>query len=367
MKRFLVLLVVVAGLVVAASFQMTAEAASVNGSTVSQQSLDSDLGAIAGSTGYQCYLEAGLALSGQTANGLFPVTGAGSSTATPRSFNTTFVRYWLAQRMTDLLVTQALVARQLTVTPAARRLARANLTQQIDSVLSTYQRQSGSSCGTTGAALLSSLPAPFVAEQVQSQAQHDVLLAHEAGFGLSTAALHRYYTAHRARFDTICVSYVSFTSKSAAAAAQASIAAGTPITQTGTVTPLGCAVQATITTLPGSVTSLPTGHVSPPLAEGTATGRYALLTVTKRTATAYASARTAVEAALLTAGERRTSAVLAVANRRAVVTADPRYGTVRPHTVALAAPASPPVQSLLNPTAALPTAAPAGSTAPSGG
>ena len=361
MKRFLVLLVVLAGLVAAAAFEMTAEAASVNGTAISQQSLDSDLAAVAGSSGYQCYLEAGLALSGQTTNGLFPVTGAGSGTTTPQSYNTTFVRYWLAQRMTDVLVTQALAARGLTVTAAARTLARANLTQQIDSVLSEFESQSGGSCGTTGAALLASLPASFVDEQVQVQAERDVLLAHEAGFGLSPAALHRYYTAHRVRFDTICVSYVSFDSESAATAAQASIAGGTPITQTGTEQTLGCAVQAGITSLPSSVTSLAVGHVSAPLSEGTGTGRYALLTVTKRTATAYASARTAVEAALLTAGERRTNAVLAVANRRAAVTADPRYGRVRPHTVALAAPESPAPSSLLNPTAALPTAGSTGS------
>lgn len=361
MKRFLVLLVVLAGLVVAAAFEMTTDAASVNGTTISQQSLDGDLSAIAGSSGYQCYVGAGLALSGQSTNGLFPVTGAGSSTSTPRSYNTSFVRYWLAQRMTDVLVTQALAARHLTVTPAAQQLARANLTQQIDSVLLEFEHQTGSSCGTTGAALLSSMPASFVDEQVQVQAERDVLLAHEAGFGLTPASLHRYYTARRARFDTICVSYVSFDSETAAAAAQASIADGTPITQTGTEQTLGCAVQATITSLPSSVTSLAVGHVSSPLAEGTGTGRYALLTVTKRTATAYASARTAVEAALLTAGERRTDAVLAVANRRAAVTADPRYGRVRPHTVALAAPESPPPSSLLNPTAALPTAEPSGS------
>lgn len=368
MKRFLVFLVVVAGLVVGASLLMTAGAASVNGQDVTQQSLESDLSAIAGSTGFQCYLQAQLTLSGQSVStqGLFPVAGAGSSSSTAETYNTTFARYWLSQRLSDDLVSQAVADRHLTVTAADQAVGRVTLSREITSVLARYQQATGASCGTTASGLLASLPATFRAELVQAQTDQAVLLAHEAGYGLGTASLHRYYTAHRTRFTTICVSYVSFDSKTAAAAAQASIAAGTPITQTGTEVPLGCAMRATITSLPTSVTSLGVGQVSAPFPEGTATGRYALLTVTKRTATGYASARTAVEAALLSAGARRTNALLTVANRRAVVTADPRYGLVRPHTVALAAPLSPPSTTLLDPTANLPAPASA-SPSPSAG
>lgn len=372
MKRFLALLVVLAGLVVAAALAMPSNAMTVNGAAVGQQALVSDLSAIAGSDGYQCYLVAELTLQGQGTSGLFPVTGAGSSPSTPRSYNTTFVRYWLAQLATDELVTQQVAARNLVVSQADLALARTTLSQQTAAVLDEYQRSTGGSCGTTAAGVLASVPATFRNELVQAQAERDLLLVHEAGYALTPASLRRYYAGHRATFDTICVSYVSFDSESAAAAAQAAVASGTPIAQAGSETPLGCAVSATITTLPPSVTSLAVGKVSAPLAEGTGTGRYALLTVTKRTATAFPSARTAVEAALLDAGSRRTDALLASANRRATVTADPRYGQVRPRTVALGAPASPPPATLVNPTANLPSTPSSGraatpSTSPSGG
>jgi hypothetical protein len=367
MKRFLALLVVLAGLVVAAALAIPSNAMTVNGAAIGQQTLVSDLSAIAGSASYQCYLGAELTLQGQSTAGLFPVTGSGSTTSTPRSYNTTFVRYWLAQLATDELVTQQVAARNLVVSPADLALARTTLTQQTAAVLDEYERATGGNCGTTANGVLASVPSTFRDGLVQAQAQRDLLLVHEAGYGLTPASLRRYYSGHRASFDTICVSYVSFDSESAAAAAQASIAAGTPIAQTGTEVPLGCAVSASITSLPPSVTSLALGKVSAPLAEGTSTGRYALLTVTKRTATAFPSARAAVEAALLGAGSRRTDAVLAVANRRATVTADPRYGKVRPHTVALGAPASPPPATLVNPTANLPSTPPSTpSTSPGG-
>jgi hypothetical protein len=354
MRRFVALLVVLAALVVAAALALPSNAITVNGTAVSQQSLDSDLAAIAGSASFQCYLAASLTLEGANAAGVFPVAGSGSTSSTPRSYNTTFVRYWLAQLATNELVSQQTEARGLVVTPADLALGRTTLTQQVQAVLDEYQRSSGGSCGVTATRVLASVPSAFEGELVEAQAERDLLLVHEAGFGLTRSSLLRYYTGHRARFDTVCISYVAFSSESAAAAAQSSIAAGTPIAATGSEMKLGCAVSALITTLPPSVTSLAVGKVSAPLAAGTATGHYVLLTVTKRTVTAFPSAETAVEAALLSAGTKRTDALLEVANRRAEVTADARYGHVRPRTVSLGAPASPPVSTLLNPTANLP-------------
>jgi hypothetical protein len=367
MKRFLALLVVLAALVVAAALAIPSNAMTVNGAAVSQQSLDSDLSAIAGSASFQCYLGASLTLEGASTAGVFPVAGSGSTSSTPRTYNNTFVRYWLAQLATDELVSEQVAAKGLVVTQADLALGRTTLTQQVAAVLDQYASSTGGSCGTTATGVLASVPSSFTDELVQAQAERDLLLVHEAGFGLSRSSLLRYYLGHQAQFDTVCISYVAFTSESAAAAAQASIAGGTPISQTGKEQQLGCAVSASITSLPSSVTSLAVGKVSAPLAVGTGSGQYALLTVTKRTVTAFPTAEAAVEAALLTAGTKRTDALLAVANRRAEVTADARYGQVRPRTVALAAPASPPPPTLLNLTANLPSTAATGtqSTSPS--
>lgn len=368
MKRFLVLLVVVAALVAAAAFAMPSQAVTVNGQAISQQAVDADLSAIAGSSGYQCYLDATLVLEGDHATGIFPVTGAGSAKSTtgsqtPAAYNTTFVRYWLTQMTSDLLVSQEVRDRHLTVTAADVALGRAGLRQEVTAVLEDFEEDTGAACASSAAALLDSLPAGFRSEQVRAQTERDVLDAHLAGYGLGTSSLERFYTLHRAEFDTVCLSYVSFGSQSDADAAEAAVAAGTPLSQTGTETKLGCGIQKAITELPSSVTSLAVGKVSSPVAEGTSTGRYALLTVTSRRVSVFTVARTTVAQALLAAGSARTTALLDRANRRADVTADPRYGRVRPKTVTLAAPPSPPSGVVLNPTANLPSTAASGSSA----
>jgi len=356
MKRFLVALVVAAALVVVAAFQVPSDAATVNGASISQQSLDANLSAIAGSSGFQCYLGVGLELAQENTSGLFPVYGAGASESDPTTYNTAFVRYWLTQMLSDELVAQVVTARHLAVTPADLVLGRESLVQQITAVFSDYQSEAGRSCGTTGSALLASLPAGFRSDEIEVQAERDVLLAHEAGYGLDTTSLERYFTTHRRKFDTVCISYVLFPSKSDATTALGKIAAGTPIAGTGTLTSIGCAMRSAITSLPSSVTDLAPGKVSAPLSAGTATGKYALLEVTSQRSTTFAAARTGVVQALLTAGSAKAGAVLEVANRRAHVTADPRYGRVKPRSVAIGSPAGPPKALVPDPEANLPLA-----------
>lgn len=357
MKLLGALLLAVAALVAAAAFWLPAPAATVNGQAISRQSLDADLSAVASSTGYQCYLGAQLELDGQGTGGLFPVSGAGPATGTgsPPTYSTTFVRYWLSGMEENLLVSQALAARHLSVSGSDLAVGRATLGQQITGVLGTFEDETGTSCGTSGGQLLSSLPAAFVAEQVRAEAERDVLAAHEAGYSLSPASLERYYRAHAAAFDTECISYVTFASEADADAALSTIDTGTSITQTGTVTQLGCGIEAAITYLPSSVTTLAVGKVSQPVSEGTGT-KYALLVVTNRKPTPFAKAEATVREVLLADGTHRTTALLEAADRQARVTADPRYGRVVPGTIVLEAPASPRAAFVLDPTADVPPA-----------
>ena len=352
MKRLLVLLVVVAAVVAVTAFYVPANAASVNGSGIAQGTLNADLSAIGGSPGYQCYLGADQVLTQVNAPPIFPVYGVAGSSTGPATYNTVFVRYWLSQLMSDKLVQQIVAAKHLVVTPADLALGRVTLGEQIAGVLNNYASTQGGTCGTTASAILSSLPASFRNEQIQVQAEQDVLLAHESGYGLGTAALNRYFTAHRTDFNTICLSYVLFSTKGAATAARATIETGTPFAQTGKVTPIGCAMRYAITSLPSSVTSLPTKKVSQPVAGGS--GNYALFEITSSTPSTFVGARVGVENSVLNAGSARTTALLQAANRRAQVTADPRYGRVAPGSVALLLPKSPASTDLLNPNANLP-------------
>ena len=75
MKRLIVLLIVLAGGLAAAAFVVPSNAATVNGVSISQQQVNSDLNAIAHSPDYQCFLNAeeAVATGGQTA--LPPIDG----------------------------------------------------------------------------------------------------------------------------------------------------------------------------------------------------------------------------------------------------------------------------------------------------
>ena len=79
MKWLLALLVIFAGVVAWAALAVPTNAAVVNGSAISQASLNADIHAIAGSAEYQCYLNSEAYLSSNGSQvGLPPVTGAGS-------------------------------------------------------------------------------------------------------------------------------------------------------------------------------------------------------------------------------------------------------------------------------------------------
>ncbi len=81
MKRFLVLLLVLVAGVVAAALAVPSNAATVNGSAISQDSLNSEVHAIAASVPYQCYLNSQAYLTSNGTSGLPPVVGAGTGRA----------------------------------------------------------------------------------------------------------------------------------------------------------------------------------------------------------------------------------------------------------------------------------------------
>ena len=78
MKRFLVLLVVLAGGVAWAAFSIPSNAATVNGTSISQADLNSDVSAIANSAYYQCYLNSEEYISSEGSEEAPPVVGAGT-------------------------------------------------------------------------------------------------------------------------------------------------------------------------------------------------------------------------------------------------------------------------------------------------
>jgi hypothetical protein len=371
-KRFLVLLVVLAGGVAAAAFTVSSNAATVNGTTISQQDLNSDVNAIASSTYYQCYLNSQEYLSSNGSEELPPVLGAGTGqyAGDHPTATSAFVASYLETDIGHQLLLQAAAQRHVSVTDADLASARSNLTEQISEVMSeilqTQQAQNVRySCSLTGQALtgaqvVNTLPASFVDAQVQFVAEATALQEDLAGVGSSEADLQNYFAAHGAQFDTACLSAAVYSSQSAAEAGALEVLSGTPFATVAAATSgsgggaLGCDILSDLETkLPAAadLKSLATGAVSAPIDDN---GTYVLLQITSRTPTPYSKAKAAVVNVVQQAGSTATQKVLTADERRSSVSVNPQYGVWVPVSASVLTPFTPKPTDVLNPSANLP-------------
>lgn len=364
MKWLLVLLILLGGGVAAAALAVPTNAAVVNGTAISQDTLNSDIAAIAGSPDYQCYLTSEDYLSSNGSQQLPPVIGAGKgqNVGDNPTANSAFVATYLDTEIGHQLVRQLAATRHVTVTPAQLTEARASLINQIDSVMSqvsqTAQGQNPRySCGSpaplTGQTVLASMPESFVDTQVQFIATASALQEDLAGVGSSQGQLQNYYERHLPQFDTACFNAAEFSSEAAAKQAQAAIDFGTPFaqvastaTQSGTIpctemVAVAGELGANVSTLQG----LAVGKASAPISVN---GNYVVLELSKRTPTPYATAKPIVSQAVQEVGARATQAAISAAERRASVKVDPRYGTWIPARASVFTPFTPPASDVLN-------------------
>jgi len=362
-KRLLVLLLVLAGGLVAAALAIPTNAANVNGTTISQQTLNADVSAIAGSVAYQCYLNSQAYLASSGAQQLPPVAGAGNQAGGgDPTANSAFVATYLDTEIGHQLVLQLAAAHHVAVTPAQLADARTNLAGQITAVmtqiLQTAEGQNPRySCTVTGQALtgaevLSTMPASFVDQQVQFVATASALQEDLARIGSSDADLEGYYARHRAEFDTTCFTAASFSTLTAAQEAAAQVAFGTPFAQVAAKATqagnLQCAPLVDITAqLPATAElgGLAVGAVSVPV---NVNGAYYLLELTKRTPTPYAQVKAAVSQAVQQLGAKPTQTAITAAERHATVKVDPRYGIWVPVTANVFTPLTPNSSDVLN-------------------
>jgi hypothetical protein len=381
-KRLIILLIVLAGGVAAAALSIPSNAATVNGSNISQQDLNSDVNAIAGSAYYQCYLnsQAYLSSNGNPSAQLPPVTGSGTGQyAGDRPTATAaFVANYLETKIGHQLVLQLAGERHIIVTQANLTTARANLTTQISEVMSEIlQTQQGQDvrygCSLTGQALtgkqvLDSLPASFVDEQVQFIATATALQEDLAGVGSSEADLQNYFAAHSAKFDTACLTAAVFSSEAAAQDAAAQVAFGAPFSTVASGTSSagggaqGCDVLADLESkLPSDagLGNLATGAVSAPVNDN---GTYLLLQIASRTPTPYSKAKAAVANAVQVAGSAATQKALTADERTSSVSVNPQYGVWVPGTASVLTPLTPEPADVLNATANVGRTAPAAAT-----
>lgn len=342
MKALVLLLVALAAGVALAAFFVPMNAATVNGTTISRNSLNSDLHAIAGSPSFQCYLEASSVVqSGGSVQLPLPVLGAGSSGSgsgsSASTYNTRFVDYWLNTRIGNALVAQVANKRHVTLTSADLAEGRRDLETTISGSIGAAASAGVQTCSATPSQVLGSLPGSFVNELVHAQATQDAVQADASGYGLGSSDLDRYFYAHRAQFDQLCLSVIAVSTQAQAQQIRSAIESGSSFSQEAQSNSLdtssasrggalGCFVPAT-SSIVSMVTSLGVGQISQPISYQ---GAYLLLQVTARRHSTLSQAQSEVPTAVIAAGRGRAQRELTAAVRAAHIDVDPRYGNWSP-------------------------------------
>jgi hypothetical protein len=359
-KRLIVLLIVLAGGLAAAAFVVPSNAASVNGVSISQQQVDSDLHAIAGSADYQCFLNAEQAVATDGESSLPSLSGGvsiGEAGSHP-TVTAAFAANYLETAISHQVVFSLADARHLQVSAAALAAAHQEITTQTNGILSEVTG-SKFACTSGGEALtakevLTSMPSSFVDANARFDAAVNVLEENLAGVGSSEADFQRYYANHAADFDKACFTVGDYTSETDAEAALAQVTSGTPFSTvvasaSGGQSSGKCYILSSVAAgLPAgsNLESLPLNTVSSPIADGSS---YLLLEITSRTPTPYAAARSDVQSAVQNAGAAKAGKAIEAAEKSANVTVDLRYGQWKGASAEVLPPTSPAAVDVLNP------------------
>jgi hypothetical protein len=359
-KRLLILLIVLAGGLAWASLSVPTNAASVNGSTISQSALASDVNAVAHSKLYDCFLNGEQLIATQGQDSVPDVDGAGlQSTDGPyTAVNTAFVSTFLNTEIGHDIVFQLAATRHLKATAGQLATARTELNNQVTSVLQELEENQiacpGATSSTTGADVLSTMPHAFVNDLVDFDATISLLEEDLSGVGSSTADLQRYFYEHNGEFENACFTVATYTSLADAQAAIAKVNAGTPFATVATAAgggPQGCYIRYSIgSELPAGngIDTLAVNTPSAAITEGTS---YLVIEITKLTQTPFSTALAEVHSAVQSAGSVKARDVVTEAEQRATVAVDPRDGNWIPKDVAVVPPTEPDQLDVLNATA----------------
>jgi hypothetical protein len=374
MKWLLALLVLLGGGVAWAAFAVPTNAAVVNGSAISQASLNSDVHAIARSAEYQCYLNSNAYLSSQGSQTLQPVGGAGKgqNAGDSPTANSAFVATYLDTLIGNELLLQVATKHNVTVTSAQLNDARVSFESHISAVMSgvsqTAQGQNplytcGATMPLTGKEVLATMPSSFVDDEVQFVATASALQLDLAGVGASEDNLRRYYEKHGAQFDTACFNAAEYPDESSARDVQAAVDLGTPFAQAtrsaarsgsfqcAQLVVLASELGVDVTTLEGVTLNM----ASAPIPEsGNGSTAYLVLELTKRTPTPFATAKANVSQAAQQLGARATSVAINTAQRHASVSVNPQYGKWVAGTAQVHTPLTPEPSWVLNASANAP-------------
>ncbi len=301
MRKALLLLALLA--LVGAGCNVSPYAAVVNGTTITQSSLDAELTAVRGDPRL---------LQAYQSTARIKVVGSGQGT-----FDSGFVAAVLERRIEAELVHQAVVSRRIPVTKE-------------DLVLATPDAVAS----VGGQKAFDALPNSYRDELVHEEADAVALASRLAGANIGQAAISRYYQAHLVQFTRTCISVLVAPSQAAAAQLRAQIASGasfSSVARASSIDPTtasrggdaGCVQAGQLTPAFQFVSTLPTGQVSQPVQ--TQAG-WILLEVTSRPQQSLAQATPTIVRSLLGNAQGMLTSYYQSALARHHVVVDPRYG-----------------------------------------
>ncbi len=329
-------------------------AATVNGTTITQSQLNSQLSLVVDNAYARCVIE----LQGNVPSSL---EGVGGSTVSSQ-----FASYQLSTMVLDRLVSQDLARRRVTVGSDDLASARVDLASQLQPSSSSGGT---SPCGLAGSQLLQHVPSSFASRQIEYLADEEQLAAALGHLDLSGTGLLSYYSSHASQFAQVCLADIAVTSQSQAESIRNAVVSGSvpfatearqnsidvQTAQNGGGIPCVLSSQIQNAQILSAIASLGPGQVSQPISEAQQTGGtvWLLIEVTGTPELPFTEAVSQIRQTLLSSQDSKVSSEFDKITADAHVTVDPRYGTWS-HLRGVSPPVPPASKYVLSPSADLP-------------
>lgn len=333
---------------------MSPPAATVDGVTITQSQLNTQLTQVIDNSYSRCALE----LQGNLPSS---IDGVGGNTVSSQ-----FASYELSTMVLDTLVSQDLARRHVSVSSDALSAARVDLASQLQPSSATGGT---SPCGLSGSQLLAHASSSFTTNQIQYLADQEQLAVALGHIDLRDSALRSYYASHASQFAEVCLSDIAVTSQAQAESIRNAVVSGavpfateagqnsidTQTATNGGAIPCVLGSEVQNTQILAAIASLGAGQVSQPISESQATGEtvWLLIEVNGRPELPFAQALPQIRQTLLASEDSSVSSEFDRITADAKVTVDPRYGTWS-HLRGVSAPVPPPSKDVLKPSADLP-------------
>jgi len=287
-------------------------AAKVNGTVISQKSLDDELSAIKQN---KQYVEA------ITSQGAPPVDGQGKGT-----YNSAFVAQILNQRILLTVVHQELEKRKITASPEDLRLA-------------AIEVKSNFELGDGSASLADAFPKSYQTLLAQRSADVELLEASLSNTKIDAPAVTNYYNDHKSDYSETCVRHILVDSMDKATAIKAQLAAGgdfaaiakaqsTDTSSGAKGGDLGCDISQFVQEFKDAASKLPVNQVSDPVQ--TQFGFHIIQVTSRKDKPLDDTIRVQIRQQLVQAGSSQIQDVVYGAIAKGKITVNPRIGTFKP-------------------------------------